>query len=525
MSTTETISLLSDKSLEEGLLHNLHDIENDVGLGIEDFINGTNRHAVSHILSAIRALGGKDKGFAIWKEYIQHGDDVALRSIASKKHIGFVDFYRLMNETLKIAQRQKGKSTSSIGASIGRAALFLFTLAMRPVLGIQSRGDIGFRQQAVFEAFMAFRNLYEGPGATIDPRNAAIASHLKHAVEEKLISSYDELKSWEGKPLIDEAVIRGLRADIFENSVARFKRLVAQSYSKKQTAPMPSYGFTANQMPDSVKFGTEFEALTLMAEKFPQNLMKLARIFKTFNLAASAAFLPKQDRKYEDWKITLDTSVINPLYFTNRYNEENKYSTAGLEFVSPILKGPSGQAQLMTATALLTQMKCNSNETCGFHMHVSLEDTTLEQKKNLVKALRRNEEALDKLIDPARRGDGSLFARSVRHIDEAKVDAATTTEELVEIINPNNDRNFKFDMTGLVLPGAPPTLQYRAAGGAAYLNTVGDYTVILGNFTAQAFNNPDVRVEAVIEELVAQRAALKKDQTTTPVAPKMTAGL
>jgi hypothetical protein len=330
-------------------------------------------------------------------------------------------------------------------------------------------------------------------------------------VQEKLTTSFGDIKKQIGKPLVDENIVRSLRADILARAYARFDRLVKQLASPP-AAPLSPFGFKPEQMPQGLKFGIEFEGFSGMKESYPNNIMSLAKIFNECSIPSGVAIVPKQDRKFDEWKFTMDHSIISPLSFNGRYNLANRIKNGrSFELVSPILSGAAGAQQLRNAETVLEAVDFKSNETCGLHMHVDLKRTTLQQKKNLVKALHANEAAIDKLTLPERRGDQSKFALSIQNIDLAAVDAAKTTEELVAAVNPKNDRNYKFDLTGLVLDGAPPTVQYRGAGGANYLGTVTDYAVILGNFTVEALDNPDVRLDAVMVNLVQQRDRLAQD--------------
>lgn len=504
------LDLLNDEEIVAALQRQRAGIEKDVDRSIEDFITNINKNAVKEVLKAIKAYGKQEEGFAIWKKFMLHGDDVDLRAKIHDRKISLRKMFALVNQQVKGIQRQAGKSPYSPLSAAKRTLQTVFAPAAGHLMAVNNRGGLNFREETVFGGMMAFRMMYEGPGAVIHPLTAVLAPHMKRAVEEKLLSSYADLKKQAGKPLIDESIVRGLREEVLTEALARFDRLTAQFYGTAQKTPLPEYGFESEQMPEGVKFGIELEGFSTLKKKFPKNLAVVATVFRAGGLAANDAWVPKQDRKFNEWKITIDPSIISPLEFNGRYQKMNQLGGAGMEIVSPILTGPSGRSALMRATALLNVVRFKTNETCGLHMHVSLEDTTLQQKKNLVKALYHNEAVLDQIIDPARRGDNNVFSLSINKVDLVRVDAASTTEELVETINPGKDRNYKFDMTGLVLPHAPPTIQYRGAGGAAYLNTTRDYAVIIGNFTKQALDNSNVRLEDVIGELVRQRDELQK---------------
>jgi len=502
-----TINLQTPQQIAETLKAQRDGIEKDVDAAIEDFINNANKLGVSTLVKGIEAFGNTEEGFRAWKDFVRNEDDIALRNKLKGRKISLRKSYALMSESIGSVQRQSGDKPNGLG----NALQTVFGLAAGSVMAGNNRGGLDIRQEAVFESFLAFSMRYAEPGASIEPLTAVLAPHLRKAVQEKLTTSFGDLKKQIGKPLVEESLVRSLRGDILARAYARFDRLVTQMVTPP-ASPLPDYGFKPAQMPQGFKFGIEFEGFSGLKDDYPANLMKLSSIFNQCSLKSGVALLPKQDRKYDEWKLTVDHSIISPLAFNGRYNLVERIKKASsFELVSPILSGAAGAQQLKNAETVLEAIDFRSNETCGLHMHADLSKTTLQQKKNLVKALHANEAEIDNLTLPERRGDQSKFALSIQNIDLAAVDTAKTVEELVAIVNPKNDRNSKFDFTGLVLPGAPTTLQYRGAGGANYLGTVTDYAVILGNFTQQGLDNPSVRLETVIKNLVEQRDQLAND--------------
>ena len=97
------------------------------------------------------------------------------------------------------------------------------------------------------------------------------------------------------------------------------------------------------------------------------------------------------------WKIVSDGSVSG--------RDANGNYLGGYELVSPILKGEDGLAQARRVCELLnTYMGALVvNRTCGFHVHVQIDDLTLKQFKNCAKAQLKYEWVLDQLVPLSRR--------------------------------------------------------------------------------------------------------------------------
>ncbi len=484
----------------------------DVDAAIADFLANANKHLADKVIKSIKAYGDTKTGFAAWQNFLRDEDYIALRKSVHDLKISMRKAYGMSSVTVKEMQRQDRKKTYMPHRALGRSLMSAFNLVAGSTLAGNNRGGLSFRQEMAFEGFVAAHIMYAEPGASIEPLTAVLAPYLRKAVAEKLAVSYESLKKQSGKPLLDEEIVRSLRGQILETAYARFDKL-AEELRAPQVSSMQSYDFDAEQMPKDARFGVEFEAFIPNGQKYPANIMTLSKTFNELGLSAATAMMPKQDSTFDKWRMTADSSIINPLNVNGRYKISQRLNGGGAEIVSPVLSGVIGAKLLQRAERLLQDLQFRTNSSCGLHVHVDMSRTTLAEQKNIVKALCRNEEALDALVAPERRD--TPFARSIRGTDLAAVDAAATTEELVALVNPHNDRNYKFDFTGLVTENAPPTLQYRAAGGAGYLGTAGDYTIILCNFTKQALTDPNIKLNDVISNLSAQKHGMRPQPAAT----------
>jgi Putative amidoligase enzyme len=273
-------------------------------------------------------------------------------------------------------------------------------------------------------------------------------------------------------------------------------------------------------IPDGLRFGIELEGHMLSAEDAQKQVFTLSRALRTAGVPVAVSIgMPKTDSKYAEWRVVLDSSVVNPLRYVIGGDARSRVRSPGLEIVSAILEGEAGSEQARRVINLLEKIGFTTNESCGFHIHVDLSSASLDEVKNVAKAFVRNEAEIDKLIESGRRGQTSGgFAKSVADVAIQDIDSAQTLEQLVGVMSGGN-RNTKFDITGLTAPGAPPTVQYRGEGGQAYLKGAHNYLTVMLNFTEQAKSNPNVKLANVINGLRTDRPITASETKTVVDSP------
>jgi hypothetical protein len=111
---------------------------------------------------------------------------------------------------------------------------------------------------------------------------------------------------------------------------------------------------------------------------------------------------------YEDWNVTYDSSIRR----SNTYNHQ-------IEIVSPILKGKQGLLELHKVMNKLKDMEHNDeirvDMSCGLHVHVSYAEKTMKESHlfNLVRLYSKNENHIDSVMPPSRRGNKNEYCRKV----------------------------------------------------------------------------------------------------------------
>jgi hypothetical protein len=151
------------------------------------------------------------------------------------------------------------------------------------------------------------------------------------------------------------------------------------------------------------------------------------------------------------WKVVSDGSVHGP-------------GMHGLEFVSPILSGDEGLEQVKRAANALQAMGAKVNQTCGFHVHVGNHGGQLSFFKSLVKLYGRFESVLDELMPASRRGNGSMYCRSVA-LGLRAVDSCTSKEAIASALaRASAALAPKYHKVNLV-PLGKPTVEFRHHAG------------------------------------------------------------
>lgn len=106
-----------------------------------------------------------------------------------------------------------------------------------------------------------------------------------------------------------------------------------------------------------------------------------------------------------------------------------------LELVSPVLKGTAGRDQLRQVCGVLKREGVRVNRTCGLHIHHGANDLGLQGLKDLFLIYMQNEEQIDKMVAPSRRGDGNQYCHSLLRTRPHWVQHSTSLDELLDVLS------------------------------------------------------------------------------------------
>lgn len=116
------------------------------------------------------------------------------------------------------------------------------------------------------------------------------------------------------------------------------------------------------------------------------------------------------------WKVVTDGSL-------------GDYSR-GAEFVSPILTGEAGLAELNAVCEALTDFGCTVNKRCGLHVHVGARAMSLAAHKRLARLYQTFEQVIDGFMPPSRRASTNAYCRTLASVAASAIDGATSVGDL-----------------------------------------------------------------------------------------------
>lgn len=138
-------------------------------------------------------------------------------------------------------------------------------------------------------------------------------------------------------------------------------------------------------------FGVEVEFISKISQTEVADVLN--RKFRSINIKGESYNHTTQ----EYWKVITDASVCA----RGEYNY-------GLEIVSPVLKGRKGLNQLEKIMDALDSMEeTDVNVSCGIHVHVGVEDSSVKGIANIVKLYAKQSQFIDSILSPSRRAEAS----------------------------------------------------------------------------------------------------------------------
>ena len=149
-------------------------------------------------------------------------------------------------------------------------------------------------------------------------------------------------------------------------------------------------------MPQTIRYGVEIECSIPNFGSDPRS--RIAADLRALGVNATATGYSGRD--YTMWQVKSDCS-LSP--------SSGHQGTA--ELVSPILTwgDDDSEAQLRTASEYLVTIGAKVNNSCGGHVHIGVSHLDASGLANLIESYHYNQNAIDGLIAPARRGNGRSY--------------------------------------------------------------------------------------------------------------------
>ena len=223
-----------------------------------------------------------------------------------------------------------------------------------------------------------------------------------------------------------------------------------------------------------LRYGVEMEIVVPNGALDGYSLEDIAK--NLTDLGTKVEFMGYTHQTCNHWKLVTDASI------------SASDNDIGFELVSPILQGERGLRSIRSVLENVRSLGIETNKSCGFHVHVDAsrgEEQEMEGMKSLkglrqiAKAFVALENAFDLLVSfsSTRRADKSEYCKSNRLAfgsmsNRQRWDClceVRNRQELVDLLNPGQDRYRKLNLTNLVKPNRPSTIEFRNHGGVEEL--------------------------------------------------------
>lgn len=178
-------------------------------------------------------------------------------------------------------------------------------------------------------------------------------------------------------------------------------------------------------------------------------------------------------------------------------------------------------AEVQLVMAAIRQAGGTVNRTCGLHVHVDVTHLSFEQRKRLTKIYLRNEEAMEMLLPPSRRGRQAGYAMANRmslrgEIADwfANIDLASDECELRSAVNPNG----KYSKLNLIPFGSKGTYEFRGHQGTLNFKKIDAWASVIAAMLNMALSNEAIETgfntfEQMMDELIPFTPAEQETRT------------
>ncbi len=202
------------------------------------------------------------------------------------------------------------------------------------------------------------------------------------------------------------------------------------------------------------KFGVEVEFFGALKDRLKRNLQRegVTYRFESYNHTT---------QNY--WKFTTDSSIRGGNAF---------------EMVSPVLQGNDGLANLKSACKALRTSKAMVNKSCGVHIHLDVNDYTVENMRCLLKNWYLLEKQFDKIMPESRRANNNTYCKGFvgtytsRGDFFTKIDRCNTIQDLVNFFS---NRYFKLNLQSYLRYG---TVEFRHHSGTTKYTKIKNWLLI-----------------------------------------------
>jgi hypothetical protein len=197
------------------------------------------------------------------------------------------------------------------------------------------------------------------------------------------------------------------------------------------------------------------------------------------------------------------TSIYNHAISTSwKLVADGSLTGNGIELVSPILKGEEGFREIRKICKALTSLEITVNKSCGFHVHVGVNNESVEFFKNLYMMYHMFEGTIDTIMPISRRANTSQYCRSLKDIELKTIAEVATLRDIAKLTN--NNRYSKLNFQAFWRQG---TIEFRHHSGTVNSSKIVSWILICLNMvkTAKKGLPENMKPKAKITTKVQQR--------------------
>ncbi|SHJ20860.1 Putative amidoligase enzyme [Cruoricaptor ignavus] len=162
----------------------------------------------------------------------------------------------------------------------------------------------------------------------------------------------------------------------------------------------------------------------------------------------------------DHWKIVTDSSIRGG---------------NGNEIVSPVLRGTDGLEQIKKVCQALNRAKAKVNKSCGFHLHIGVNDFLPENFKSLCKSFVNLEGEFDKIQPVSRRGNNNQYCRNLSSVGDNIKRRIQNTGSFEGIRRLFLSRYFKLNLQSVLRYG---TVEFRHHSGTTTYSKIKNWILI-----------------------------------------------
>lgn len=165
---------------------------------------------------------------------------------------------------------------------------------------------------------------------------------------------------------------------------------------------------------------------------------------------------------FEGWKAMQDGSV-----------RPDNFNFAGVELVSPILRGAEGLASVRAICAKLAEMGAKVNRSCGLHVHVGFDGDAVALRR-LICSVANHEKALY-AVTGTRSREGNTYCKSVKESFKGMENVRSLDQ--VARNHYAQDRYHVLNLTNLI-GGRRQTVEFRVFAGTTNATKITAYVQV-----------------------------------------------